>query len=73
MTPREHSCLLHKKGGLNQLEVVPLLLRGSEKKVALVKTRVPASWSRKIQEKADLMAMGNVSEFLRYAIYQQIK
>jgi len=73
MTPREHPSLLHKKGRLNQLEIVTLLQGGSEKKVVLVKTRVPASWSKKIQEKADLMAMGNVSEFLRYAIYQQIK
>jgi len=73
MTPREHLGLLHKKGVVNQLEIVTSLQRDSEKKVVLVKTRVPASWSRKIQEKADLMTMGNISEFLRYAIYQQIK
>jgi len=73
MSTQETSSCLSKKGRVNQLEIVTLLQRCSEKKVALVKTRVPASWSRKIQEKADLMTMGNVSEFLRYAIYQQIK
>ena len=73
MRSQEHLNLLGKKGRAFPKKRLRYPVEASEKMVVLVKARVPSCWSKRIQEEADLKTMGNVSEFLRFAIYQQIK
>lgn len=73
MSAKVQSHVLPKKGRVLPKKKVMYPVPSSERMVVLVKAWVPSSWSKRIKEEANQKTMGNVSEFLRFAIYKQLK